>query len=328
MKAVVITRAGGPEVLEIQDVDRPTPRNGEVLVRVHASALNRADILQRQGRYPAPSGAPANIPGLEFAGEIEELARDVKGWSRGDRVFGIVAGGGHAEFVVTRAADLARVPDSMSWTDAAAVPEAFITAHDALVTLAGMRRGETVLIHAVGSGVGLAAVQLVRALGGVAFGTARTAEKIDRAKALGLHQGAVLSQDVQPLAGYVQHWTDNRGMDVVIDLVGGPYLSASVECVGPLGRVILVGLLAGRSATLNLGTVLNRRVTIRGTVLRSRPAAEKAAATHAFSRDVLPLLERGDVKPVIDRVYPLDQIRDAHARMESNASFGKIVMTV
>lgn len=328
MRSAIITRAGGPDVLEIQDVPRPVPNHGEVLVRVRASALNRADIMQRQGRYPAPAGAPANIPGLEFAGEVDALGPGVRAWKAGDRVFGIVGGGGHAEFVVTREDHLARVPDSLSWEQAAAVPEAFITAHDALVTLAAMETGDVVLVHAVGSGVGLAAVQLVRALGGVCVGTARSADKIARAKELGLHDGTVLKDDLQPLAGYVHHWTEGRGIDVVLDLVGGAYLPASIECAAPLARVILIGLLAGRSATLNLGTVLNKRIMVRGTMMRSRPSAQKAAATEAFARDVLPLLERGVVKPVIDRVFALDQIREAHARMESNESFGKIVLTI
>src|SRR5688500_2247944 len=179
MHAAVITRPGGPEVLEVLDMPRPLPRDGEVLARVHASALNRADLLQRQGRYPAPPGAPSNIPGMEFAGEVVELGAHVTRWSIGDRVFGIVGGGANAEFVVTREHELARVPDRLSWEEAAAVPEAFITAHDALITQAAMRVGEAVLVHAVGSGVGLAAIQLIRAFGGRAYGTARSADKIE-----------------------------------------------------------------------------------------------------------------------------------------------------
>jgi NADPH2:quinone reductase len=328
VRAAVITRAGGPEVLEVRDVPRPEPQGGDVLVRVRGSALNRADIMQRQGRYPAPAGAPANIPGIEYAGEIAEVGAGVRRWTPGDRVFGIVGGGGHAEFLLTRESEIARIPDGMSWEAAAAIPEAFITAHDALVTLAAMKKGDVVLIHAVGSGVGLAASQLVKALGGVAVGTARTAEKIERARTLGLTAGAVLRDDLQPLAGHVGHWTEGRGVNVVLDLVGGPYLPASIDVAAPLGRIILIGLLAGRSASINLGAVLSKRLTIRGTVLRARPAAEKAAATEAFVRDVLPLFTKGAIKPVIDRVFPLDAIRDAHVRMESNESFGKIVLTV
>jgi NADPH:quinone reductase-like Zn-dependent oxidoreductase len=189
-----------------------------------------------------------------------------------------------------------------------------------------MRSGDAVLVHAVGSGVGIAAVQLVRAFGGTPYGTARSADKIERARPFGLADGVVIGDDPEVMSGHVKRWTDEKGMDVVLDLVGGPYLPASVESAATLARIILIGLLAGRSATLNLGTVLTRRLTVRGTVLRSRPAREKAAATEAFISDVLPLLERGVVRPVIDRVFSLDQIREAHALLESNETFGKIVI--
>lgn len=326
MRAAVITRPGGPDVLEILDVPRPLPRDGEVLVRVHASALNRADLLQRQGKYPAPPGAPATIPGLEIAGEVVDTGDNAARWRPGDRVFGIVGGGGNAEFVVTREDELARIPDRLPWDAAAAIPEAFITAHDALVTQGAMQPGEHVLVHAVGSGVGLAAVQLAHALGATCLGTARTAEKIARARAFGLDQGTVVSADPQAVVADVLGWTGGKGVDVVLDLVGGPYLAADVECAAPQARILLVGLLAGRAATLNLGTVLTRRVTIRGTVLRTRPAKEKAAVTAAFARDVLPMLERGTVRAIVHQVFPLEDIRSAHALLESNATFGKIVL--
>jgi putative PIG3 family NAD(P)H quinone oxidoreductase len=326
MRAALITRPGGPEVLEIGDVPRPLPREREVLVRVRASALNRADLLQRQGRYPAPPGVPSGIPGLEIAGEVADAGQGAARWSVGDRVFGIVGGGGNAEFAVVHEDEIAAVPAGLSWEEAAAVPEAFITAHDALITQAAMQRGDRVLIHAAGSGVGLAAVQLVRAFGGVSFGTARTAGKIDRARELGLDAGLALGDDPQAMLAAVEAWSGGHGANVVLDLVGGPYLAASVEASAPRGRIILIGLMAGRSATLNLGTVLARRLTIRGTVLRTRPAADKAGATAAFARDVLPLLQAGTVKPVIDRVMRLAQIREAHALLESNRTFGKVVL--
>jgi putative PIG3 family NAD(P)H quinone oxidoreductase len=326
MRAAVITRAGGPEVLEIRDVARPLPREGEVLIRVAASALNRADLLQRAGRYPAPAGAPSDIPGLEIAGTVFELGDAVASWKVGDRVFGIVGGGGNAEYCISRERELARVPDRLSWTDAAAIPEAFITAHDALVTLGRMRRGEYVLVHAAGSGVGLAVVQLVRALGGASIGTARTEDKLRRARELGLDHAITIAGDPAMMVDEIARVTDGRGVDVVIDLVGGSYLSADVGVCAPLARIVLVGLLAGRSATLDLGSILNRRISIRGTVLRSRPAVEKAEATAAFARDVLPLIEHGAVRPVIDCVLPLDRIRNAHELLESNRTFGKVVL--
>src|SRR5919199_2911762 len=179
MKAVVIPRPGGPEVLELRDVERPTPGSGEVLVRVRATALNRADLMQREGRYPPPPGAPADIPGLEFAGEVAALGPGARDWHEGDRVFGITGGGAYAEYVAVHERTLAPIPTTLGWDEAAAVPEAFITAHDALVTQAAVRPSERVLVHAVGSGVGLAAVQLARAAGAVPYGTARTAEKLN-----------------------------------------------------------------------------------------------------------------------------------------------------
>ena len=327
MRAARITRPGGPEVLEVADVPQPTPKAGEVLVRVRASALNRADLLQRKGMYPAPAGASPDIPGMEIAGEVVESGPGGSGWKAGDRVFGIVGGGANAEYAVTRGDHLARIPNTMSWEDAAAVPEAFVTAHDALVTQAAMRTGERVLVHAVGSGVGLAASQLIRALGGTCYGTARTADKIERAHEFGLTDGVVVGDDLAVVVAAVKRWTNGEGVSVILDLVGGPYLPVNVECCASTGRIILIGLLAGRSATLNLGSVLNRRVTIRGTVLRARTDAEKAAVTAAFVRDVLPLLERRAVRPVVERVFPLAQIADAHTLLESNRTFGKVVLT-
>jgi NADPH2:quinone reductase len=327
MRAAVITKAGGPDVLEVREVPRPVPGDAEVLVRVRASALNRADMLQRRGNYPAPPDAPQDIPGLEIAGEVAARGPGSGRWSVGDRVFGIVGGGGNAEYATTKEDELAAIPQSLSWEEAAAIPEAFITAHDALITQAAMRPGESVLIHAVGSGVGIAAVQLVRALGGRAFGTARTKDKIDRARALGLENGVVVGKEPGSFVEPVKRWTDNRGVDVVIDLVGGDYIAADISAAAMKGRIMLVGLLAGRSTNVDLGGILRSRLTIRGTVLRSRPAQEKVDATRAFARDVLPLLAGGKVKPLIERVFPLEHIRFAHELMESNETFGKIVIS-
>ena len=223
MLAAVITRFGGPDVLEILDRPTPIPKPNEILVRVRASALNRADLHQREGNYPAPPGAPTDIPGLEFAGEVAGVGTEVKEWREGDRVFGIVAGGGNAEFLVTDAKAVAPIPDALSWTDAAAVPEAFITAHDAMIVQAQLRANENVLIHAVGSGVGLAAVQLARAWDATPFGTARSADKIARAKELGLEDGAVVAENPESILADVDRWTSGKGVDVTLDLLGGAY---------------------------------------------------------------------------------------------------------
>lgn len=326
MLAAVITRPGGPEVLEIRDVPPPIVGEADVLVRVRASALNRADILQRIGGYAAPPGSPAQIPGLEYAGEILEVGRDVRGFQPGDRVFGIAGGGAHAEMIAIPARTVARVPSGLSWTDAGAIPEAFITAHDALVTQGRMGTGDRVLIHAVGSGVGLAAVQVARAFGAIPFGTSRTADKIDRALPYGLEHGAVLA-DAKALPAVAHEWAPD-GFEVVLDLVGGPYTPASVETLRSRGRIMLVGLVAGGSANLDLRKLMQKRGALIGTMLRSRSVDEKAAATEAFSRDLLTGFETGALRAVVDRVYRLHELADAHRRMESNESFGKVVVVV
>jgi NADPH:quinone reductase len=249
-------------------------------------------------------------------------------WGTGDRVFGIVAGGAHAEFALVDERHLSPVPERMSWAEAAAIPEAYITAHDALVVQGGFRHGQRVLIHAVGSGVGVAAVQLVRALGGKSFGSSRTADKIARCVSLGLDSGWVVDADPQSMIEEVQRWSDGAGVNIALDLVGGPYLPVSVACLGPRGRLLCIGTIAGREATIPLGQVLARRLTIIGTVLRSRSADEKASAVEAFDRDVVPLLDSGELSPVIDAVLPLERISDAHHLLESDATFGKVVLAV
>ena len=329
MKAVVITRFGGPEVLEIQDVPAPQPGPEEVLVRVRSTALNRADLLQRSGGYAAPSDAPQNISGLEFAGEVTELGTNAHRWSKGDRVMGIIGGGAHAEFVTAHQDVIAAVPPNVDLSDAGAVPEVFITAHDALQQ-AGFKAEETVMIHAVGSGVGLAATQLVRALGGRAFGTSRTPDKIERAKAFGLESGyAVPEPDaLRKLSTFAQDATGGSGFDVVLDLNGGPYFAASLEAMALKGRIILIGGVAGGKTNVDLYQILRKRLHVIGTVMRSRSLQEKISTANAFARDVVPLLAKGAVKPVIDSVFPLEKIQDAHRRLESNETFGKVVLTI
>ncbi|HEX5829925.1 MAG TPA: NAD(P)H-quinone oxidoreductase [Gemmatimonadaceae bacterium] len=326
MRAVILAGRGGPEVLTLADRPDPVPAPGEVLVRVRAAGLNRADLLQRRGRYPAPADAPADIPGLEFAGEVAALGAGVTGWRLGDRVFGLAGGGAQAELLAVHQRALAPVPERLSWAEAAAVPEAFVTAWDALVDQAALLAGERVLVHAVASGVGLAAVQLARAVGATPFGTTRTERKLAAARALGLEDGIALPDGPAPLVDAVHRWTGGRGMHVVLDLVGGGYLPHSLAALAPRGRLLLVGLVAGRSATVDLGLVLARRLLVRGTVLRSRPLEEKILATRALAAHVVPLLARGIVRPVLDAVLPVAQIRAAHERLESNATVGKVVV--
>ena len=329
MRAVVITAFGGPEVLEIQEVPAPQPGPDEVLVRVRSTALNRADLLQRLGVYPAPAGVPQNISGLEFAGEVAELGANARRWDKGSRVMGIIGGGAHAEFVTTHQDALAAVPANLEWPAAGAVPEVFITAHDALLQ-AGFKTGDNVLIHAVGSGVGLAATQLVRALGGRAFGTSRTPDKIERAKPFGLESGFVVPEpsSLAGLSVFAENVTDGRGFNVVLDLNGGPYFAASLEAMASKGRIVLIGGVAGGKTDVNLHDILRKRLHIVGTVLRARPLDEKISITTAFTREVVPLLAAGTIRPVIDSIFPIEKIQDAHRRLESNQTFGKVVLTL
>jgi NADPH:quinone reductase len=329
MKAVTITSFGGVEGLEVREVaDAPLPTADRVRVRVRAAGLNRADILQRLGRYPAPAGFPQEIPGLEFAGEVAEVGDEARRWKVGDRVFGIIGGGGQAEYVTLPENHLAEIPANLDWTGAASIPEVFMTAHDALFTQCRLKIGERVLIHAAGSGVGTAAIQLVRAAGAFAYGTSRTAEKLERAKELGLTESAVVGDDPMTFANAVKEWTGDQGVDVILDLVGAAHLKANLESLATKGRLIFVGTTSGAKAEIDYSTVMRQRLHIMGTSLRTRSTAEKATATRLFAEQVAPLLARGAVRPVIDRVFKMEEVRAAHERIESNESFGKVVLMI
>src|SRR6184192_2149642 len=315
MRAVVITSHGGVDGIGVLEVESPpTPVADRVRVRVHAAGLNRADILQRRGSYPAPPGYPQNIPGLEFAGEVDAIGDGAGAWKIGDRVFGITAGGAQAELVVVPESNLARVPAVLDWVQAGAMPETFITAHDALFTRAGLHMGERVLVHAAGATV---------------YGTSRTADKLERVRDLnlGLDASVAVGDTPAKFVEAVRKWTDGAGVDVILDLVGGNYFPANPDALASSGRLICVGTMAGAKSEIDLGLVLRKRATIIGTMLRGRSIEEKADATRLFASSVLPLVSRGAIRPVIDQIYAVDEIRDAHQRMESNAGFGKIVLT-
>ncbi|MEW5927080.1 MAG: NAD(P)H-quinone oxidoreductase [Gemmatimonadota bacterium] len=324
MRAVVIARPGGPEVLQLAERPLPEPGPGEIRVRVHASALNRADLLQRRGRYPAPPGAPQDVPGLEYAGEVDAVGEGAGLWAVGNRVMGIVGGGGYAEYVVVHEREAMRIPQGLSFEEGAAIPEAFLTAYDALFTRLELLMGERVLIHAVGSGVGTAALQLARAAGAVTIGTSRSADKLARAAELGLDVG--IDTGREELAAALENATYGSGVHAVVDLVGGRILEESLRGLAQGGRVVVVGTVAGSKVELDLGLLLRRRIRIVGTVLRTRPLEEKIALAREFSSTVLPLLSSGKIRPVIDRVYPFAEIADAHRQMEENDTFGKIVL--
>ncbi len=324
MKIISITRPGGTDVLDIQERPLPEPGPLEVRVRVRVAGLNRADIMQRQGQYPAPPGAPPDVPGLEIMGVVEALGSNATAWEIGDRVFGLVGGGAYAEFVVTHQDLLAPVPDNLSDLEAGAIPEAFMTAHDALFGQADLKMGESVLIHAVGSGVGTAALQLASALCCTTYGTARSPSKLEHARQLGLDMVLPLPD----FAAALHETTRGVGVQVIVDFVGQPYFASNLEALSPQGRLVQVGTLAGARAEIDLSLVMRKRLKIVGTVLRSRSLEEKIGVTRRFTQQVVPLLNREVVRPVIDRVFEFGEVAKAHAYMEGNESFGKILLQV
>jgi NADPH2:quinone reductase len=323
MRALVIHEGSR---LVVEDRPVPEPSADQVLVRVTGAGINRADLLQRAGRYPAPPGAPPDIPGLEFAGVVEAVGSAVTRPCAGDRVMGIVAGGGQAEYLVTAASHCARVPETLDLVDAGGIPEAFITAHDAMIVQGELRTGQTVLIHAVASGVGTAALQLAQCLGATVAGTSRSKDKLERCVEMGLDHpvrapsgfdAATLGAEITAAAGPV---------DVVVDLLGGPYLGVDVAAAAGKARIIVVGLIAGARAELDMGALLTKRLVVRGTVLRSRPSDEKADATHLFEGQVVPLIARGTIRPVIDAVVSLAEAERAYDLVAADGTFGKVVL--
>lgn len=322
MRAIVLGEGGS---LDEREVQTPEPGIDQVRVRVRATAVNRADLVQRAGGYPAPPDAPADILGLEYAGEIDALGPGVTALAVGDRVFGLVGGGSYAEHVVVHQRALARMPRSLSFEQAAALPEACITAYDAMVVQARLGAGEWVLVHAAGSGVGTAALQIAKAIGARALATVRSASKAEALRALGA-EAVLVVNDAQFAEQVYEHAP--AGVQVVLELVGGAYVAEDLRAVCKKGRVVLVGLVGGRRAELDLGLLLQKRVELRGTVLRARPLEERILAHQLLQEHLLPLIEAGAIQPVIDRVMPLAEAAAAHERMRDNAGTGKIVLTV
>ncbi len=324
MRAIVYDGAGGAEVIGLGELPDPVVGSDDALVAVAYAGLNRADILERMGRYPRPKDAPP-IPGLEFSGVVRSVGERVTVLAPGDRVCGLVPAGAHAELVATPAATLAKVPDRIELRDAAAIPEAFITAHDALFTRGGFALGDTVVVHAVGSSVGLAAVALVRAGGGTAIGTSRTPDKLARAASHGLAYGFALDDG---WVGRVLAATNARGADIVLDFVGAPILDANIQALAAGGRIVQIGTLGGVDAKFSLAPLMAKRAALHGTVLRTRALEERIALAKHLERALLPLFARGDLRTEIDRVFPFTEMRAAHERMEANANFGKIVVAI
>ena len=328
MKAIRIIRPGEPDVLELADLEDPVPGPGQVRVEVYGTALNRADLLQRRGAYPAPPGVPADIPGLEFAGVVEGVGEGVDESAVGSWVMGLVGGGGYAEMLVTDASHTVPMPQGLQFVECAAVPEAFCTAYDALVLQGGLREGQSVLIHAAGSGVGTAAIQIARAFGAsLVFGTA-SAAKLELLDERRLSLDVPIDYRKQSFRDVIRRETDGKGIDLILDLVGATYWTDNIASLKTSGRIVLVGLVGGTMAQLNLGVLLRRRLHVIGTVMRSRNAEEKRALAEAARENLLPRFESGELFPVVDRVFDLHEAAVAHAYMEDNQNAGKVVLRV
>ena len=325
MKAVVLRSYGGPEVLTFESVPEPVPGPDEVLVAVRATALNRGDLLQRMGAYPDPRrGLDLEIPGLEFAGTVRSVGRRVTRWNIGDQVMAIDAGGAYAEFVCTHERQLMPVPTGVSLADAAAIPEVFLTAWDALVLQGGLTSGRWALVHAGASGVGTASIQIAKAIG-ARIAVTCSAGKADACRAL----GADLVIERSP-----HDWASDlvaavpSGVDVILDVVGGDEIDRNLRVVATKGTIVQVGLMGGASTTVNVGAIMAKRVRWIGTTLRARPIEEKVGVTQRFVAEMLPLFEDGRLRPVIDSRFAFDDIARAHEYMASNANTGKILIDI
>lgn len=323
-RAVWITQPGDPEVLELREVQVREPAYGEVAVEVAAAGLNRADLLQRRGVYGPPAGFSVEIPGLEFAGTVSRLGPGASRFEVGDRVMGVVAGGAMCTTVVAHERELVRVPRSMSLVDAAAIPEAFFTAYDAMVLQGGLSVGEVALVHAAASGVGTAAMQIARAVGATPLGTVRTPSKQKRLQDMGYD---VILAEGDVFAEAVRRHTEGRGAELCLDGVGGPYITESIRALALRGRLVAIGTVGGVMSELPLALLLRQRATLIGTVLRARPLEEKIALAQRFSRALLPRFVDRALRPVVDAVMPMRDIVQAHRLMERNETFGKLVLT-
>jgi putative PIG3 family NAD(P)H quinone oxidoreductase len=325
MKAVVVAKPGGADQLGVADVPEPELTPGSILVAVRAAALNRADLLQRRGLYPPPPGASA-ILGLECAGVVQAVASDVRRFQPGARVMALLSGGGYAARAVCPEGVAMPIPDHLSFEQAAAIPEAFLTAHEALFSLGRLEARQRVLIHAAASGVGSAALQLARVAGAVSIATAGSSEKLELAKRLGAAY-AINYRDGD-FAPAVLAASEGSGVDVVLDFVGAAYASAHLECLTLTGRWVLIGLLGGSQLSLDLTKFHRKRLQLLALIMRSRSAAEKSAIVQRFSERFLGCFTRGELAPIVDSVYPLSEVRAAHERMEQNQNLGKIVLQI
>ncbi len=325
MKTIIVTKPGGPEVLQIVDIEKPKPQASQILIKVYAAAINRADILQRRGKYPPPVG-DSPILGLECAGEVVEIGADVNNIKIGDRVFALVGGGAYAEYCIIDAAMAIPMDPNWSYDFATAIPEVFFTANETIFELGQLQTGESILIHAGGSGVGTAAIQMAKHIGAIVYITAGTTEKIEKCLQLGAKAG--INHSTDDFEQSILELTAQQGVDVIEDFIGGDYFAKNCRALKIGGRLIQVATMSGQKAEIDLRLLMTKRLQIKGSIMRSRSLEEKCAITARFKQRWLPLLQSGQIKPIIDAVFPFDMVQDAHRYMEANKNFGKIVLQV
>jgi putative PIG3 family NAD(P)H quinone oxidoreductase len=324
MKAITLKEFGAPDVLQISDIPQPLPANGQILVHVKAAGLNRADLLQRRGHYPPPAGE-SDILGMEIAGNIVAMGADVTGFGIGEKVFGLVASGGYAEYCLIDHLMAMPVPENFNYVEAAAIPEAFLTAQEAVFTLGQLQAGESILIHAGGSGVGSAAIQLARQVGAKIFTTTSVEKKYARIKAFGAHE--IFNYKTQDFAAELLCVTDGDGVNVIVDFVGADYFARHLQILKIGGRMTVVGLMGGTKTEIDMSILQRKRLQIKGLAMRTRPLAEKRALTKHFQEKWLPLFLEGKLRPVVDTVFPYTEVKKAHEYMETNSNVGKIILS-
>lgn len=325
MRAVEITKPGGPEVLAITDRPVPSPAAGEILIEIHAAGINRPDVFQRMGRYDPPPGA-SDIPGLEVAGIVTALGPEVTGLTVGDRVCALVAGGGYAEFCTAPAVQCLPVPDGLSLVEAAALPETFFTVWSNVFDRGRLGEGETILIHGGSSGIGTTAIQLAKSIGARVFTTAGSSEKCEACTRLGADRA--INYREEDFAAVVQEETGGRGVDLVLDMVGGDYIPRSIACLATNGRHVSIALLKGSKSEIDFNAIMRKRLTLTGSTLRPRPIADKAAIATKLREHVWPKITQGSIRPLVHDTFPLADASKAHSLMESSAHIGKIVLVV
>lgn len=325
MKAVIITQPGPPEVLQIAERPKPVLGAGEVMVKVMAAGVNRPDVAQRKGNYPPPAGAPAEIPGLEIAGLIDEVGAEVTRWKKGDKVCALVWGGGYAQYCNVPDGQCLRVPDDMTFIEAASLPETFFTVWSNVFERGKLQPGESILIHGGSGGIGVAAIQMAKASGSKVYVTAGSDEKCHFCEKLGADRA--INYKTENFEEEIKKLTDSRGVNVILDMIGGEYLKGNLESLADEGRLVLINTMKGRTAEIDLSIIMRKRIYITGSMLRPREVAFKTAVARRLEQNIWPLIDAGKIKAVIHSVFPADNAADAHRLMESSGHIGKIVLS-